>query len=282
MQTLATIASLRAELRSHRQAGRTIAFVPTMGNLHAGHVQLIEKAAESADIVVASIFINPLQFGKNEDLNSYPRTLQEDQRKLIDAGCHYLFAPTESEVYPNGRDSQTRVEVPVLSDLYCGEARPGHFSGVTTVVCKLFNIVQPDIAIFGEKDYQQLRIVRKMVSDLCIATTVLSVPIVRDASGLALSSRNGYLSPAELEQAPALRQVITHTASEILSGRRDYTQLEQEAILALEAKGFKRDYFRIVRQSDLAPATQQDKELVILAAAWMGPARLIDNQELDL
>ena len=282
MLTLATIASLRNELRPHRQAGRTIAFVPTMGNLHAGHIELIEKAAQSADIVVASIFVNPLQFGKNEDLSSYPRTLQEDQLKLTEAGCHYLFAPNEDEVYPNGRDSQTRVEVPVLSDLYCGEARPGHFSGVTTVVCKLFNIVQPDIAVFGEKDYQQLRIVRKMVSDLCIATEIMSVPVVRAESGLALSSRNGYLSVSELQQAPALRQIINDAANQIKSGRHDYSQLEHEATLSLEASGFRRDYFRIVRRADLAPAQADDTEIVILAAAWMGPARLIDNQELDL
>ena len=282
MYTLATIASLRDELRPHRQAGRSIAFVPTMGNLHAGHIQLIEKAVKSADIVVASIFVNPLQFGKNEDLSSYPRTLQEDQRKLTEAGCHYLFAPNEDEIYPNGRESQTRVEVPVLSDLYCGEARPGHFNGVTTVVCKLFNIVQPDIAVFGEKDYQQLRIVRKMVSDLCIAAEILSVPVVRAESGLALSSRNGYLSTDELEMAPALRKTIQETAEKIDAGRRDFSQLEHEATLALEASGFRRDYFRIVRRSDLAPAESRDTELVILAAAWMGPARLIDNQELDL
>lgn len=282
MITLATIASLRDALRVHRQAGRSIAFVPTMGNLHAGHIQLIDKAVQAADIVVASIFINPLQFGKNEDLSSYPRTLAEDQHKLTQAGCHYLFAPQEDEIYPNGRDSQTRVEVPVLSDLYCGEARPGHFSGVTTVVCKLFNIVQPDIAVFGEKDYQQLRIVRKMVSDLCIATEILSVPVVRADSGLALSSRNGYLSTNELAQAPGLRNTILQITEKIVSGRRDFSQLEHEAILQLEALGFRRDYFRIVRRADLAPAESQDTALVILAAAWMGPARLIDNQELDL
>lgn len=282
MLTLATIASVRNELRSHRQAGRTIAFVPTMGNLHAGHIQLIDKAVAAADVVVSSIFVNPLQFGLNEDLSSYPRTLKDDQEKLASAGCQLLFAPDENEIYANGRDSQTRVEVPVLSDLYCGEARPGHFAGVTTVVCMLFNIIQPDIAVFGEKDYQQLHIVRKMVSDLCIGTQILSVPVVRAESGLALSSRNGYLTEDELVQAPALRQVITEIGHCIKAGRRDYSQLEREARLLLESAGFRRDYFRIVRRSDLAPAEPMDVELVILAAAWMGPARLIDNQELDL
>lgn len=282
MQTFDSIARLRDELRQHRLAGRSIALVPTMGNLHAGHIRLIETAAQSADVVVASIFVNPLQFGRNEDLSSYPRTLQEDQRKLQAAGCHLLFAPDEQEMYPRGRDSQTRVEVPVLSDLYCGEARPGHFSGVTTVVCKLFNIIQPDIAVFGEKDYQQLRIVRKMVNDLCMPIDILSVPVVRADSGLALSSRNGYLSHQELEKAPALQAIIRQAAEALHQGRRDFSELEHEAILQLEAAGFKRDYFRIVRRSDLSPATQDDAALVILAAAWMGPARLIDNMELDL
>lgn len=282
MQTFDTIARLRDELRGCRRSGNTIALVPTMGNLHDGHIRLIETAAAAADTVVASIFVNPLQFGRNEDLSSYPRTLIEDQNKLQEAGCDVLFAPTEQEIYPRGRDSQTRVEVPILSDLYCGETRPGHFSGVTTVVCKLFSIVQPDIAVFGEKDYQQLRIIRKMVSDLCIATEILSVPVVRADSGLALSSRNGYLSSHELEQAPALQRIIHTTAEAIKQGRRDFSQLEHEATQRLEAVGFRRDYFRIVRRSDLAPATHSDSTLVVLAAAWMGPARLIDNLELEL
>lgn len=282
MQTFDTIARLRDELRGCRRSGNTIALVPTMGNLHDGHIRLIETAAAAADTVVASIFVNPLQFGRNEDLSSYPRTLIEDQNKLQEAGCDVLFAPTEQEIYPRGRDSQTRVEVPILSDLYCGETRPGHFSGVTTVVCKLFSIVQPDIAVFGEKDYQQLRIIRKMVSDLCIATEILSVPVVRADSGLALSSRNGYLSSHELEQAPALQRIILTTAEAIKQGRRDFSQLEHEATQRLEAVGFRRDYFRIVRRSDLAPATDSDSTLVVLAAAWMGPARLIDNLELEL
>lgn len=281
MQTLHTIAELRSALSEHRRSGKKIALVPTMGNLHRGHIKLVEVARSEADIVVASIFVNPLQFGPNEDLDSYPRTLQDDQNRLQAAGCDYLFAPNNSEIYPEGRDQQTLVEVPMLSDLYCGTTRPGHFCGVTTVVCKLFNICQPDLAIFGEKDYQQLRIIRKMVSDLCIPVEIQSVATVRAEDGLALSSRNGYLNDEERAAAPALQHTLQQTCQAISQGNHDFRQLESEAEHQLSAAGLTPDYVRIVRRSDLLPAQSGDRALVILTAAYLGPTRLIDNCEID-
>lgn len=281
MQTLNTIAALREALKPARLAGKTIALVPTMGNLHQGHIKLAETARRNADIVVTSIFVNPLQFGVNEDLDSYPRTLQADQDKLIAAGCDFLFAPDVNEVYPEGQDNQTLVEVPGLSDLHCGASRPGHFRGVTTVVCKLFNIVQPDLAMFGFKDYQQVAVIRKMVQDLCIPVEIVGVATERADNGLALSSRNGYLSDSELALAPLLQQTLQQTAAAVRGGNTDYTALEEQAQQQLEASGFQRDYFRIVcRVSLLRPSAATDGPLVILAAARLGPARLIDNIEI--
>lgn len=279
MQTLNTLAELRAAVRQHRQNGKRIALVPTMGNLHQGHLRLVETALQQADVVITSIFVNPLQFGANEDLDSYPRTLAEDQQQLAAAGCHLLFAPTVAEVYPEGQAQQTLVEVPGLSDLHCGASRPGHFRGVTTVVCKLFNMVQPDIAVFGLKDYQQVAVIRKMVRDLCIPVDIIAVPTERAEDGLALSSRNGYLSAAERAQAPRLQQILQQTAAAIRAGRQDYAALEEEAQQALEQAGFRRDYFRIVDRTSLQPARPQDDK-VILAAAHLGRARLIDNLEV--
>jgi len=281
MQTLNTIAALRDLLKGSRREGKRIALVPTMGNLHQGHIRLVETARREADIVVASIFVNPLQFGANEDLDSYPRTLAADQEKLTAAGCDILFAPGVSEVYPEGQDNQTLVEVPGLSDLHCGASRPGHFRGVTTVVCKLFNIVQPDVAIFGLKDYQQVAVIRKMVRDLCIPVEIVGVPTERAGSGLALSSRNGYLSEQELAIAPLLQQTLQQTANAVRNGNRDFATLEEQAQQALEAGGFKRDYFRILCRDTLQPPESGDvRPLVILAAARLGPARLIDNLEI--
>ncbi|KAA0873667.1 pantoate--beta-alanine ligase [Nitrincola tapanii] len=282
LQTLHQIQALREHLKAHRHAGEKIALVPTMGNLHSGHITLVKEALKHADIVVTSIFVNPLQFGVNEDLDSYPRTLAEDQAKLLDAGCHYLFAPSDAEMYPHGRELQTRVEVPGLSDLYCGQTRPGHFSGVATVVCKLLNIVQPDLALFGEKDYQQLRIIRTLVRDLSLGVEIQGVPIVRAESGLALSSRNGYLSNQELEQAPALYQTLLNCADQLYQGVKDFAHLQTQAKAQLSAAGFKPDYFHILRQQDMQPAHAEDQQLVLIAAAYLGPARLIDNLEVNL
>ncbi|NVK39604.1 MAG: pantoate--beta-alanine ligase [Oceanospirillaceae bacterium] len=281
MQTLQHIAELRDALRQPRRDGKRIALVPTMGNLHAGHLELVRRARSDADIVVATIFVNPLQFGANEDLDSYPRTLAQDQAGLEAGGCDFLFAPGEAEMYPNGRENQTIVEVPGLSNLHCGATRPGHFRGVTTVVSKLFNIVQPDAAFFGIKDYQQLMVIRRMVVDLCMPIEIHGVPIVRDARGLALSSRNGYLSEPELAIAPTLNRVLRETAQAIEAGESDFEQLAETAQQQLETAGFRRDFVRIVRRSDLAPATNADRELVILSAAYLGGARLIDNIEVS-
>lgn len=279
MQTLHTLAELRAAVRQHRQAGKRIALVPTMGNLHQGHLTLVETALQQADVVITSIFVNPLQFGANEDLDSYPRTLAEDQQQLAAVGCHLVFAPSVAEVYPEGQQQQTLVEVPGLSDLHCGASRPGHFRGVTTVVCKLFNMVQPDIAVFGLKDYQQVAVIRKMVRDLCIPVDIIGVPTVRAENGLALSSRNGYLTADELARAPLLQQTLQQTADAIRNGDRHFQALEESAQRTLEAAGFRRDFYRILNRDTLHPARAEDDK-VILAAAFLGRARLIDNIEV--
>ena len=282
MKTIHTLKELRETLAQERAKGLRIGLVPTMGNLHDGHLALVEQAQANADIIVCTIFVNPLQFAAGEDLDKYPRTLAEDQEKLSAKGCHYLFAPPESEVYPDGREEQTMVEVPRVSDLYCGASRPGHFQGVATIVCKLFGMVQPDVAIFGAKDYQQLYVIRKMARDLSLPVEIQGSPIVRNSEGLALSSRNGYLSDEERATATELNKVLNQTCQALQAGNKDFSELCESAQLQLEHVGFKRDYFVIARQSDLAPATTQDTSLVILAAAYLGPARLIDNHTINL
>ncbi len=273
-----TIAELRAAIAERRRnEGGKVAFVPTMGNLHSGHIQLIHEAHKEGNTVVCSIFVNPMQFGPNEDLDSYPRTLEADSEQLSQAGCHILFAPNANEIYPNGLDSQTQVNVPELGEELCGAARPGHFTGVTTVVSKLFNIVQPDVALFGQKDFQQLAIIRKMAQDLCMPLEIKGVPTVRAESGLALSSRNGYLTQEELAQAPALYQTLVKIRQSIEAGESDFDKLCQQAKTELSTQGFTPDYLSVRRQSDLKTAEPNDSQLVILAAAHLGKARLIDN-----
>ncbi len=282
MLTVYTIAELRQQLNAARRAGQKIAFVPTMGNLHRGHMSLVEEAVRQADLVVASIFVNPLQFGANEDLDGYPRTLKDDQHKLESYGCQLLFAPSAHEMYPRGTNIQTVVEVRSLSDLHCGISRPTHFRGVATVVTKLFGIVQPDIAVFGKKDYQQLAVIRQLTEDLSLPVEVIGVPTGRADSGLALSSRNGYLSESELAIAPTLYATLNQLAEQLEQGNHDFQALEEQANQQLEAAGFGRDYIHICRQCDLQPATEGDHMLVILAAAQLGAARLIDNLEVIL
>lgn len=269
--------ALRAHLADVRHSGRRVALVPTMGNLHAGHLALVEAARERDCHVVASIFVNPMQFGPGEDFERYPRTFEQDVASLRAAGCDTLFAPDVLEVYPGGLDSQTVVSVPELSELHCGASRPGHFNGVATVVCKLFNLVAPDHAFFGRKDYQQLLIIRKMVEDLCMPVCITGVPTVREADGLALSSRNGYLDAAQRSAAPALYRALCETAQALEAGTASFTELEQASANALRSAGFKPDYFTICHARTLLPATPYDKDLVILAAAWLGDTRLIDN-----
>lgn len=277
MHTLHTIAQLRAAVARAREEGKRIGLVPTMGNLHAGHIALVEKALQRTDYVVVSIFVNPLQFGPSEDLDAYPRTLAEDQSKLLDVGAQLVFAPNVSEMYPEGMAGHTRVSVPVVSEGLCGASRPGHFEGVATVVSKLLNIVQPDLAIFGEKDYQQLAVIRKMVLDLCLPVQIMGEPTVRADDGLALSSRNGYLTPAERQIAPLLYQTLQAIAAEVNAGRRDYAQIIEEARSRLTEAGLRPDYLDLRDALTLQPVSADAEELVVLAAAFLGRTRLIDN-----
>lgn len=282
MNVVRTIADLRAAVTRARGEGKRIGFVPTMGNLHAGHIALIRKAGQRADFVVASIFVNPLQFGPNEDLDSYPRTLTADQDKLFEAGCHLLFAPSVEEMYPNGQALQTIVSVPGVSEGLCGGSRPGHFDGVSTVVAKLFNMVLPDLAVFGQKDFQQLAVIRTMVRDLNMPVQIIGEPIVRADDGLALSSRNGYLSAEERATAPVLYRTLCQLAEAIRAGRRDYPALVGEAQEALQSAGLRPDYLEIRNAVDLQPAGAETRELILLAAAFLGKTRLIDNLLLEI
>lgn len=281
MQQITLIKELRSVLDAQRALGRRIALVPTMGNLHAGHIRLVEDARQYADIVVCSIFVNPLQFGRNEDLDAYPRTLQEDIAKLRAARCEVLFTPAVEEMYPLGLDAQTIVSVPGISARHCGASRPGHFDGVATVVSKLFNMVQPHTALFGLKDYQQFQVIRHMTRDLCMPVALTGVETQREESGLALSSRNGYLTADEKARAAALHQALRQAGADLQQGDV-IASVEARAALQLEAAGFRMDYFTVCHADTLEPASAQDRTLVILAAAWMGKTRLIDNLVLTL
>ncbi|MFY1666506.1 pantoate--beta-alanine ligase [Pseudomonas sp. Pseu.R1] len=280
MNTVKTVRELRAAVARARSEGKRIALVPTMGNLHSGHTALVTKATQRADFVVASIFVNPLQFGPNEDLATYPRTLAADQEKLLQAGCHLLFTPTVEEMYPHGMADQTIVRVPVVSEGLCGGSRPGHFDGVSTVVSKLFNMVQPDIAIFGQKDFQQLAVVSALVRDLNMPIQIIGEPTVRAADGLALSSRNGYLTEAERATAPALYRVIKQIGDALHNGEQNHEQLLVDGKKALEIAGLRPDYLEIRNAVTLRPTTPNDLDLVVLGAAFLGKTRLIDNLHL--
>lgn len=282
MKTTGVVADVRENVRGWKEEGLRVGLVPTMGNLHTGHLELVERAADYADRVVTSVFVNPLQFGPGEDFAAYPRTLEADARLVADAGVDLLYAPRVEVMYPSPASEQTRVEVPGLSDILCGASRPGHFSGVATVVLKLFNQVQPDVAIFGEKDFQQLMVIRRMVVDLDSPVEILGVPTVRAADGLALSSRNRYLSAGQRAIAPALYSTLRVVADAVRAGRRDYATLEEEGVERLQAAGFIPDYVSIRRAEDLERPGSDDRELVILAAALLGGARLIDNIRLAL
>ncbi|WP_411726325.1 pantoate--beta-alanine ligase [Methyloglobulus sp.] len=279
MQVINTIVDLRKAINIWRSAGERIAFVPTMGNLHAGHLKLVEEAKLSADRVVVSIFVNPTQFGVGEDFEAYPRTEEDDRQKLDAAEIDLLFLPSVSEMYGDGAGDgvKTVVSVKNLSTLHCGVSRPGHFDGVATAVCKLFNMVQPDVVFFGQKDFQQLAIIRTMVRDLNIPIEIRPVETVRESSGLAMSSRNAYLNPRELQVAPKLYQVLCTACDEIISGKKSYEAIENEALAYLQAAGFHPDYFSVCRADDLQKADKQDTDLVLLAAAKLGRTRLIDN-----
>ena len=280
MLTVHSIAEVRDQVRAWKQAGLRVGFVPTMGNLHAGHISLVREALAHSDRVVASVFVNPTQFGPSEDFDSYPRTLDADSRQLAEAGCHLLFAPSVDEMYPE--KNRTWVDVDDLGNYLCGASRPGHFRGVTTVVSKLFHIVQPDVACFGEKDFQQLAIIRRMVRDLFFPVNIIGVPTSREASGLAMSSRNGYLSDAEKARAAEIHKVLQALKADIEVQSGDYRALESKYSHTLEAKDFKVDYLSIANADTLAPATLPDRHLVIAVAAKLGDTRLIDNVSFTL
>ena len=275
-------AALREQIGQWRREGRAIAFVPTMGNLHQGHLTLVDEARSRGDKVVVSIFVNPLQFDKAEDLANYPRTLEQDCAALQAAGVDLVFTPTPELMYPHGLASQTFVEVPGLSSLLEGALRPGHFRGVSTVVTKLFNLVQPDVACFGQKDYQQLALIRKMVADMAIPVEIVGVPTVRAEDGLALSSRNGYLTAAERALAPELARTMNWIAEQIEAGNHHLPSLVAQASQRLDNAGFRTDAIDIVDADTLESSSAASKRLVILMAAYLGKARLIDNRVVTL
>jgi len=282
MEIVRTAGSLRAQIRAWRSAGERIAFVPTMGNLHAGHLALVRHARAGADRVVASVFVNPMQFGPQEDLASYPVTLEADKAALTAAAADLLFLPAIADIYPDGVDHTTRVVVPGLNAILEGEHRPTHFDGVSTVVAKLFNLVQPDCAVFGEKDYQQLLLIRRMVADLCMPVQIHGVATVREPDGLAMSSRNSYLGAAERGIAAQLYQTLLDVQAIVEGGERDLAGVEQAALQQLREAGFVPDYVSIRREADLARPVPGDSALIALAAAVVGRARLIDNIRISV
>ena len=282
MEVISTAEALREHLSDWRQAGEHIALVPTMGNLHEGHLSLVRMAREHAERVVVSIFVNPTQFAEGEDLESYPRTLERDTRRLKRLNVDLIFVPDVDTIYPFGTDNATSVTVPVLTDELCGSFRPGHFDGVTTVVSRLFGLVQPDVAIFGQKDYQQQLIIRRMVEDLSLPIQIFVGPTIREEDGLAKSSRNQYLSEGDRAIAPTLFTAISGTGDKLRNGNRDFAELEKQAMNELAKSGFEPEYVSIRRAEDMGEPDQGSRELVILASAWLGEARLIDNLVIEL
>ena len=282
MLIIETLPLLRQHIRRLRQEGKRIALVPTMGNLHDGHMKLVDTAKASADVVVASIFVNPMQFDRAEDLARYPRTLQDDCEKLNKRKVDLVFAPAAAEIYPQGTESQTYVDVPGLSTMLEGASRPGHFRGVSTIVSKLFNLIQPDVACFGEKDFQQLALIRKMVADMGYDIEIIGVPIMRAKDGLALSSRNGYLNAEQRKTAPGLYKVMNRAAEKLAAGERNLDEIIAIAGQELNEKGFRADDIQIRDADTLLDLTENSQRAVILMAAWLGEARLIDNQIVAL
>ncbi|MBD7971487.1 pantoate--beta-alanine ligase [Escherichia whittamii] len=282
MLIIETLPLLRQQIRRLRMEGKRVALVPTMGNLHDGHMKLVDEAKTRADVVVVSIFVNPMQFDRPEDLARYPRTLQEDCEKLNKRKVDLVFAPSVKEIYPNGTETHTYVDVPGLSTMLEGASRPGHFRGVSTIVSKLFNLVQPDIACFGEKDFQQLALIRKMVADMGFDIEIVGVPIMRAKDGLALSSRNGYLTAEQRKIAPGLYKVLSSIADKLQAGERDLDEIIAIAGQELNEKGFRADDIQIRDADTLLEVSENSKRAVILVAAWLGDARLIDNKIVEL
>jgi len=282
MQVFHHVDSVRKALRDKTLAGQKVGFVPTMGNLHDAHLALVKTAKKHSDVVICSIFVNRLQFGLNEDWDKYPRTLTSDCAKLRSVDCDYLFFPEEQDIYPNGMDAQTRVIVPGMANVLCGASRPGHFEGVTTVVAKLFNIVQPDLAVFGIKDFQQLAIIRRMVEDLCLPVKIVAGDIVREHDGLAMSSRNSFLTDKERPTANQLYKSLVWVCEKIDEGRRDLHVLEGTAKSQIIHAGFKPDYVSICNSKTLEPAADDDNDITVLGAMYTQSARLIDNISVNL
>ena len=282
MLIIETLPLLRQQIRRLRMEGKRVALVPTMGNLHDGHMKLVDEAKARADVVVVSIFVNPMQFDRPEDLARYPRTLQEDCEKLNKRKVDLVFAPSVKEIYPNGTETHTYVDVPGLSTMLEGASRPGHFRGVSTIVSKLFNLVQPDIACFGEKDFQQLALIHKMVADMGFDIEIIGVPIMRAKDGLALSSRNGYLTAEQRKIAPGLYKVLSSIADKLQAGERDLDEIITIAGQELNEKGFRADDIQIRDADTLLEISENSKRAVILVAAWLGDARLIDNKIVEL
>lgn len=282
MLIIETLPLLRQHIRRLRQEGKRIALVPTMGNLHDGHMKLVDEAKLRADVVVVSIFVNPMQFDRQDDLVRYPRTLQEDCEKLNKRKVDFVFAPAPADIYPQGTESQTYVDVPGISTMLEGASRPGHFRGVSTIVSKLFNLVQPDIACFGEKDYQQLQLIRKMVADMGYDIEIVGVPTVRAKDGLALSSRNGYLTADQRKIAPGMSKVMNAIADKLQAGERDTEELVALAEQQVNEAGFRADDIQIRDADTLLDVTESSQRAVILMAAWLGQARLIDNKVVEL
>ena len=282
MLIIETLPLLRQQIRRLRMEGKRVALVPTMGNLHDGHMKLVDEAKARADVVVVSIFVNPMQFDRPEDLARYPRTLQEDCEKLNKRKVDLVFAPSVKEIYPKGTETHTYVDVPGLSTMLEGASRPGHFRGVSTIVSKLFNLVQPDIACFGEKDFQQLALIRKMVADMGFDIEIVGVPIMRAKDGLALSSRNGYLTAEQRKIAPGLYKVLSSIADKLQAGERDLDEIITIAGQELNEKGFRADDIQIRDADTLLEVSETSKRAVILVAAWLGDARLIDNKMVEL
>ncbi len=282
MQVINSAAELRACVEGWYAAGQRVALVPTMGNLHAGHLSLVEEARRQASRIVLSVYVNPTQFGAGEDLDRYPRTLEADTAAASQAGVDLLFVPDDAEVYPYGVNGMTEVRVPALSDILCGAGRPGHFDGVTSVVCRLLNMVRPDFAVFGQKDFQQLQIIRRMVADLHLSVRIVDAATVRHNDGLALSSRNHYLSTADRARAPALFGALKDCAARLEDGERNYAELAAAGRAGLAAAGLVPEYFEILTAETLAAPKDADSQLVVMAAAQCGAARLIDNLQVDL
>ncbi len=277
-----SVAELRQYAQHWKDHHESIAFIPTMGNLHAGHLSLIEKGQSLCDRTICSIFVNPMQFGANEDFNHYPRTLHQDLQYLKDIGCDLIYLPTASELYPEGLERITHIQVTDLTDRWEATHRPGHFTGVATIVLKLFNIVKPNVSVFGKKDFQQYRVIQKMVSDLNLDVEIIGAETTRESSGLATSSRNQYLSKEQSEQATLISKTLQNTAVRITAGETDYAKLENEAMAQLDRAGFTANYYSIWSSTTLEPANVDDKKLVILVTAALGETRLLDNIEVDL